>query len=36
MINPPQVAPDGQARVAYCHDPDGILMELVEVLAEDG
>jgi lactoylglutathione lyase len=32
LVNPPHVAPDGLARVAYCHDPDGILMELVEVL----
>jgi catechol 2,3-dioxygenase-like lactoylglutathione lyase family enzyme len=36
MVNPPQVAPDGLVCVAYCHDPDGILMELVEVLSENG
>ena len=32
MVNPPAEAPDGRMRVAYCHDPDGILMELVEEL----
>ena len=29
-VNPPAEAPGGDVRVAYCHDPDGILMELVE------
>ena len=29
-VNPPAKAPGGDVRVAYCHDPDGILMELVE------
>ena len=29
-VNPPANAPGGDVRVAYCHDPDGILMELVE------
>jgi catechol 2,3-dioxygenase-like lactoylglutathione lyase family enzyme len=28
---PPLVSPDGYAKVAFCHDPDGILIELVEV-----
>lgn len=28
----PQVSPDGRARLVYCHDPDGIIMELVEEL----
>ena len=32
---PPQVSPDGYARVAYCHDPDGTIIELVQVLAEE-
>jgi catechol 2,3-dioxygenase-like lactoylglutathione lyase family enzyme len=27
---PPQDAPDGRARVAFCYDPDGTLIELVE------
>jgi len=30
--SPPQYSPDGCAKVAFCHDPDGILIELVEVL----
>lgn len=29
-VNAPAMAPNGAVRVAYCHDPDGILMELVE------
>jgi lactoylglutathione lyase len=28
--SPPQLSPDGKARVLYCHDPDGIILELVE------
>ena len=31
----PQVSPDGYAKVAYCHDPDGTIIELVQVLAEE-
>ena len=30
VVNPPALAPDGLVKVAYCHDPDGILMEVVE------
>ena len=30
VINQPALAPSGLVKVAYCHDPDGILMELVE------
>lgn len=30
--NEPQTSPDGAARVLYCHDPDGIILELVEEL----
>ncbi len=26
----PQLSPDGAAKVMYCHDPDGIILELVE------
>ena len=26
----PQTSPDGLARVMYCHDPDGIIIEFVE------
>lgn len=29
VVNPPALAPGGLVRVAYCHDPDGILMEVV-------
>jgi len=28
----PQISPDGYAKVAFCKDPDGMLIELVEVL----
>jgi catechol 2,3-dioxygenase-like lactoylglutathione lyase family enzyme len=28
--NPPSAAPDGSVQVLYCHDPDGIIVELVE------
>lgn len=30
VVNKPATSPDGKVRVAYCHDPEGILMELVE------
>lgn len=33
FISPPQVSPDGYARVAFCKDPDGNFIELVEVLS---
>ncbi len=29
---PPCISPDGYAKVAFCHDPDGTSLELVEVL----
>jgi catechol 2,3-dioxygenase-like lactoylglutathione lyase family enzyme len=29
---PPQLSPDGYAKVTFCKDPDGSLIELVEVL----
>ncbi len=29
---PPQFPPDGYAKVAFCKDPDGAFIELVEVL----
>lgn len=29
---PPQLSPDGYAKVTFCKDPDGNLIELVEVL----
>jgi catechol 2,3-dioxygenase-like lactoylglutathione lyase family enzyme len=34
VVNPPAIAPSGLVRVAYCHDPDGILMELVEEISQ--
>ena len=30
--SPPCTSPDGYARVAFCHDPDGASIELVEEL----
>jgi lactoylglutathione lyase len=30
--SPPQLSPDGYAKVTFCRDPDGNLVELVEVL----
>ena len=29
---PPQYSPDGYAKVTFCKDPDGVLIELVEIL----
>jgi len=29
---PPKVSPDGTAKVAFCRDPDGTFIELVEIL----
>ncbi|MFH1369605.1 MAG: VOC family protein [Elusimicrobiota bacterium] len=29
-VNKPQLSPDGRAKVMYCHDPDGIILEVVE------
>ena len=29
---PPRVSPDGGAKVAFCQDPDGTFIELVELL----
>lgn len=34
VVNPPAIAPSGLVRVAYCHDPDGILMEIVEEIVK--
>ena len=28
----PQISPDGKVKVLYCHDPDGVAVELVEEL----
>jgi catechol 2,3-dioxygenase-like lactoylglutathione lyase family enzyme len=32
LVNPPATSTDGTVRVAYCHDPEGNLLELVEEL----
>lgn len=32
FIAPPQISSDGYAKVTFCRDPDGNLIELVEVL----
>lgn len=32
IVHPPQQSPDGNVRVMYCHDPDGIALEVVEEL----
>ena len=31
--SPPTIAPGGKAKVTYCRDPEGVYVELVEVLA---
>jgi len=28
----PQLSPDGMAKIAFCRDPDGILIEMVEIV----
>jgi catechol 2,3-dioxygenase-like lactoylglutathione lyase family enzyme len=30
---PPALSPDGGAKVAYCRDPEGVILELVEIVA---
>ncbi|TGM44529.1 glyoxalase [Leptospira biflexa] len=30
LVNKPIISPSGKVKVAYCHDIDGILLELVE------
>lgn len=32
FVNPPHVSSDGKAKVAFCKDPDGTFLELVEEL----
>ena len=32
VINLPAIAPNGKVKVAYCHDPEGVLMEIVELI----
>ena len=31
---PPQHSPDGKVKVTYCRGPEGVLLELVEILQE--
>lgn len=33
---PPRLSPDGYAKITFCQDPDGTLVELVEVLDPSG
>ncbi len=30
---PPTVSPDGGAKVTYCRDPEGVIIELVQILS---
>jgi len=32
--SPPKLSPDGYAKAAFCKDPDGVFIELVQVLKE--
>ena len=32
FLSSPQASPDGYAKVAFCRDPDGCLIELVELM----
>ena len=32
LTNPPATNEDGKLKVVYCHDPEGVLIELVEEL----
>jgi catechol 2,3-dioxygenase-like lactoylglutathione lyase family enzyme len=32
IVNPPALSQDKKVKVAYCHDVEGVLMEIVEVL----
>jgi len=33
---PPTASPDGFAKTTYCRDPEGVIVELVELLEDDG
>lgn len=33
FLSSPQISPDNYAKVAFCKDPDGVYIELVEVLS---
>ncbi|WP_111976530.1 VOC family protein [Algibacillus agarilyticus] len=30
LVNQPALAPNGKVKVAYCYDPEGVLLEIVE------
>jgi catechol 2,3-dioxygenase-like lactoylglutathione lyase family enzyme len=32
LTNPPKASPNGKCKVAYCHDREGVLLEIVEEL----
>ena len=32
IVNPPALTDDNKVKVAYCHDIEGVLMEIVEVI----
>ncbi len=32
IVNPPALSKDNKVKVSYCHDLEGVLMEIVEVL----
>jgi len=34
FISPPQRSPDGNAKVAFCQDPDGVYIEIVEEITD--
>jgi predicted enzyme related to lactoylglutathione lyase len=34
IINEPITSPNGNVKVTYCYDPEGVLMEIVEVIKE--
>jgi lactoylglutathione lyase len=34
IVNEPIASPNGKVKVAYCYDPEGVLMEMVEVIKE--
>jgi len=33
VVNSEALSPDGKVKVAYCHDPEGVLLEIVEEIA---
>jgi catechol 2,3-dioxygenase-like lactoylglutathione lyase family enzyme len=35
VVNPPALAPNGHVWVCYCHDPEGILLELVQEIGQN-